>query len=361
MAEQNGASGIKVEAGNTRAFLALPKQLYPTRANPRSYSTESQLVSGTHTLCKYFDIHVFTASRDGRVQSRCALTLYPDDETAYLGFFDSKDDEEAVRALFTEAERLALSKGIRRIAGPVDASFWIGYRMKANLFGEAPYFGEPCGLPWYQRLWEMNGYAVCDWYCSNMYGVSSVYTNRKYSERLTAFLEKGYLIKSPKRSEWDRIIGEVYALIMLSFSDFPMFKYMSEDDFRKHYAGLRHIVDFSMVKMAYQNEKAVGFFISVPDYGHMLNQGTGFLTLARAYLRRIRPARYVMLYMGVDPEHRGLGKALSQTIIDELLKKQVPSIGALIHQGKVNERYVEDMIEGSYQYMLFEKYIVNNE
>jgi len=308
-------------------------------------------------LSKYFQVYAFTASRGGRVVSRCAVTFYPDDETAYLGFFDSEDDEEAVRELFASAEKYALSKGKHHIAGPVDASFWLGYRMKTNLFDEAPYFGEPCGLPWYQKLWESNGYAVTDLYCSNIYGVSSAYENEKFSARLSAFLEKGYQIVSPKRDEWEKIIGEVYSLIMRLFSDFPIFKSISEDDFRKHYADLKHALDFSMVKMAYLNGEAVGFFISVPDYGHMFNQGTSLKTLARARSIKNRPSRYVMLYMGVDPKHTGLGKALTQTIISELTKKQAASIGALIHQGKVNASYVDDMVKDQFWYALFEKRI----
>jgi len=361
MMVETGNTDIKVEIGNESAFLDLPERLYPARDCPRNRAAEAQLLSGTHILSKYFETVAFTASRNGHALSRCALTFYPDDDTAYLGFFDSADDEGAAQALFAKAESFALSRGKRRIAGPLDASFWLGYRMKTNMFDATPYFGEPCGLPWYQKLWEQNGYAVTDAYSSNLYGVASAYTNEKYTERLAAFKEKGYIIRSPKRTEWDKLMGEVYGLIMRLYSDFPMFKPISEDDFRNHYAGLKYLVDFSMVKMAYLNGKAVGFLISVPDYGHRLNRKAGLLTFAWAYWKKLRPSRYVMLYLGVDPAHAGLGKAIAQTIVDTLLKKQVASIGALIHQGKVNERYVEDMVEDKYQYVLFEKHIAQNQ
>ena len=359
MPANNDSSNISVEIGNTGAFLSLPGRLYPAGKNPRDITMESKLLSGRHVLSKYFDICVFTASRNSLAVSRCAITFYPDSKTAYLGFFDSEDDEEAVKELFVSAEKYVLSRGTYHIAGPVDASFWLGYRMKANMFDKSPYFGEPCGLPWYQKLWEQNGYVVTDLYSSNIYGTALEYTNEKFSERLASFLKMGYKIESPKRGEWDKTIGEIYSLIMRLYSDFPIFKHISEEDFKSHYAGLKHIVDFSMVKMAHFNGKAVGFFISIPDYGYMLNQRLGFLTIARMLLKKSRPSRYVMLYLGADPEHKGLGKAITQTIIDTLLIKQVTSIGALIHQGKVNERYAEDKIEGTYRYILLEKHLQN--
>ena len=349
---------IRVETGNTGAFLSLPETIYPVRSCPRNTKEESKLLSGTHVLSKYFNIYVFTAFRNSIIVSRCAITIYPDDQTAYLGFFDSKDDGEAVAALFTAAENFARSNGLDRVAGPVDGSFWLNYRMKVNLFDDPPYFGEPCGLPWYQKLWEQNGYAATDTYTSNIYRVASKeYVNKKYQDRLAAFIEKGYKIISPKGREWNTVIGEVYNLIMRLYSDFPIFKAISEEDFRKHCAGLKHILDFSMVKIAYFNGLAVGFFISAPDYGYMLNRPLSPLSYIPVFFKKKLPSRYVMLYMGVDREHKGLGKAVAQTIIDRLRQKRSASIGALIHEGKVTERYAEDMIEGKYRYMLFEKHL----
>ena len=34
---------------------------------------------------------------------------------------------------------------------------------------------------------------------------------------------------------------------------------------------------------------------------------------------RKKPKKYVMLYMGVDRNHTGLGKAIVQSIVDELI------------------------------------------
>ena len=51
-----------------------------------------------------------------------------------------------------------------------------------------------------------------------------------------------------------------------------------------------------------------------------------------------------MLYMGVDRRHLGLGNALSNVITMELKNKHVPSIGALVRDGKITQSYASELI-----------------
>ena len=62
-----------------------------------------------------------------------------------------------------------------------------------------------------------------------------------------------------------------------------------------------------------------------------------------------------MLYMGVNKEHKGLGKALVYSIVEELKKSNLPSIGALAHDGKINQNYASEVINSRYEYVLLER------
>ena len=64
-----------------------------------------------------------------------------------------------------------------------------------------------------------------------------------------------------------------------------------------------------------------------------------------------------MLYIGVNPNHQGLGKALIQSVMMELKKRNLPCIGALAKDGKVTQKYFDDMIEDQYEYVLLERRI----
>lgn len=139
------------------------------------------------------------------------------------------------------------------------------------------------------------------------------------------------------------------------YSHFPTYKRITKTEFCTRYKSLKPILNYNMVRLAYYKGKPVGFFISVPNYGNLV---CGKLTpwkLIRILARKRKPSSYVMLYMGVDREHRGLGKALAEDIRSELKRLQVPSVGALIRDGNINKNYVENIREFEYRYALFQK------
>lgn len=68
----------------------------------------------------------------------------------------------------------------------------------------------------------------------------------------------------------------------------------------------------------------------------------------------MRSSNYVLLYMGVKPEHCGLGNAMAQTVIKNVQKKRSTTIGALIKEGKVTQKYVGSKIITSNTYALLE-------
>ena len=106
--------------------------------------------------------------------------------------------------------------------------------------------------------------------------------------------------------------------------------------------------------MAYYNDEAVAFAITVPDYGNMLNDISIWKLPKMLWIRK-HAKRHVVLYVGVMPAHKGLGAALLQELIQELSKRNTAPIGALIHKGKVTSGYASNFIQYQSTYLLFEK------
>ena len=336
-----------------REFLALPGRLYSRRDSVQQPEEERKLLTGTHILSSSFTfLPLLVLDEEGTAVSRAALTVYPGDPTAFLGFFESEDDEEAARLLLQKAGQLAEEHRCTRILGPVDASFWIRYRFKVSHFDRS-YTGEPYNKEYYPRLWMSAGYEVLERYVSNHYTpVPSSHENARFSERLARKQREGYVIKSPSRAEFGRTLHEVYGLLIELYKDFPAYRPIAEEEFTALYGYLKHLVRFPMVKMAYYQGRPVGFFISIPDYGHQVYGRLRFLDYLKILFTRIRPGSYVMLYMGVDPAHRGLGKALAEAIKEELKKTGSPSVGALIRQGNINKDYFRELVDYEFSYVL---------
>ena len=154
--------------------------------------------------------------------------------------------------------------------------------------------------------------------------------------------------------KFDESISELYDLIAKLYSDFPIYKDVSREDFIETFKSFKSIIDPTMVKFGYKDGKMVGFFVSIPNYSNLVYH-LNPINICKVLSLRKKPKDYVMLYMGVDQEHHGLGRALVYSIIKELNQSKKPSIGALAHDGKVTQNYAKDMVQDVYEYVLLEK------
>lgn len=339
-----------------KEFINFSKKLYKKYNNENSNELKSILL-GKHPLCKYFKLYKFLIYEKNKVVGRFAITIYPNDDTAYIGFFECINDNEVAKFIFDTATKFAKENNYKRIVGPVDASFWLKYRLKINMFDKAPYTGEPYNKDYYYNMFLDNNYKVIEHYTSSIYeNVDNNYENEFYSNRYNSFIEKEYKIESPNMDEFERILKELYSLLTKLYSDFPIYKHLSEEDFINIFKKYKKIMNPEMIKLAYYNNKMVGFYISIPNYNNLV-YNVNIINLIKILKIKKKPKEYVMLYMGVDQEHRGLGKAIVYSIITELMKSKLPSIGALARDGKVTQNYVEELIKDRYEYVLMEQEI----
>ena len=344
------------EENYIRKFLELPRRLYTKKEIMQQPDEERSILKGTHVLSHYFTVFPILVLNEYDIPvSRGVLTVYHGDQEAYLGFFESENNMEAVSLLFEKAEKIAREQNCTKMTGPIDASFWIRYRFKINHFDHS-YTGEPYNKDYYAALWQKTGYEISYRYYSNHYRkVENSHQNTLFSDRLTQKLKEGYRIESPSRAAFDRTLIEVYELLIELYQNFPAYKRISREEFVSLYSYLKILVRYSMVKMAYYQDKAVGFFVSIPDYGNTVYGKLTLLDYLRIFKTHYKPKSYVMLYMGIDASHHGLGKAMAEAIKKELQISGVPSVGALIRQGNVNKDYFHELIDFEYEYVLLSK------
>lgn len=334
-------------------FLALPGRIYVKEELMQNEKEERAILKGRHILSHYFTITPILVYEDGKAVSRGIITVYPEDEFAFLGFFESKENSAAAGLLFHTVFGLVRDMGLKGVVGPVDCSFWIKYRLKTNQF-RGPRTGEPYNKEYYLRLWEENGFQLCEQYASKRYRVvKSDEGNDKYMDRLARKRSEGYEIVSPRARDFRKTMREAYGLLVELYSNFPAYKRITEAEFRSLFRYLRHIINYSMVKMAYFQGEAVGCFISVPNFGNEICGRVRFWQLPRVCARKKKPVSYVMLHMGVDPKHQELVQVFAETIRHELTIQQVPSTGALTRMGNGNKDNAGSRT--NYEYVLLER------
>lgn len=341
-----------------QAFLDFPDQLYESEYRTEKKGELCALLEERHILSRYFTFFPLLVREDGRLLARCVLTVYPGDETAYLGFFESRDDQEAVARLFAFAEEVAREHGCLALEGPMNASFWLGYRMKVSHFGEKPYFTELYQHAYYPALWEANGFTKAAAYHSNVYApVDGAMPDEKYRTRFEQFQEQGYTLRSPSRRSFPEDFRAVAQMIRELFRAFPVYKPIRTSEFLDLFAGMKVILNYRYVKLAFdRNGRAAGFVIAVPDYGELVSkEKLRVRDTFRMLYTKWTTRRYVILYMGVRPGHEGLGSALVYSLMEEFRQKRIQAISSYIQEGKVSGSYVFASVVGQREYRYYRK------
>lgn len=339
-----------------KGFLALPKTLYPRERRTQDTKAEKAILNGTHPLSGEFTVRAYLAVDDGASpQGRCVLTYYPDDPAAYVGFFECVEDLDVCRALLSAAEAQARADGKEKLVGPLNASFWIGYRFKVENFDEH-FTGEPDNLPYYADFWEACGFTVSERYYSNyLRSPTPEDPSEKWEKRLQRALDKGYEIRSLERGKFDEALRDIYRMLVRLYAKFPAFKLITEEQFTALFGSLKYVVDYECVLLGYKDGELAGFFVCVPNYGTLVDGDLSLRDLPAILRIRRNCKEYVILYIGVDRKHLGLGGAFAQTIRQIGQNKGAGSIAALIHEGNSSGVFFRELTTHTARYVLLEK------
>lgn len=340
-------------------FLQLPRRLYD-RDCPQDIKTEKQLLQGKHPLSDCFEVIPFvTTDASGRALCRCMLTYYPDDETAYLGFFEAEENPAAVQAMLCHVEARAAADGKRALLGPVDASIYINYRFKLDRFDKT-YTGEPYNKPYYPALWESCGFDLCAQYSSNqLRRVRSEDIDPRLSRLYDRFIARGYRFVTPRRREFGRYLADIHESMMRLYAGFTGYKPMSRAQFLSMFSYLKYVLNFDMVKLVYKEDKLKAFGICLPNYGVLTRGRITLPKLLKLLKLRAKPEEYIILYVGAEPGSSGLGGALVHEIRNSLYKNGCTAIGALIKEGNVTGEVYDILYTDRFRYALLRKELHN--
>ena len=370
-------------------FTELPKNLYPRETCPQDTKAERALLTGTHPLSTDFSIRAYVAVEGpgettdrtekpaltslqrvganlglikvGKPLARCILTYYPDDPKAYVGLFECVEDLTACAAVLAAAEAQAKADGKEALVGPMDASIWVGYRFKTSNFEEI-FTGEPNNLPYYTEFWEQCGFTVSEKYYSNyLRGPRPEDPSEKWEKRLQRALDKGYTITTPTFQTFPAVLKEIYAMLIRLYAKFPGFKFVTEEQFVSLFSSLRYVLDYDCVLLGYKDGELAGFFVCVPNYGPLLNGDISVRDLPAILKIRRDCKEYVILYIGADRKHLGLGGAFAQKIREIGEAKGAGSIAALIHEGNSSGVFFRELKTHEATYVLLEKQLIEKE
>ncbi|MDR1798185.1 MAG: hypothetical protein LBR44_12275 [Clostridiales Family XIII bacterium] len=351
---------VGADARHIDDFVGLPRRFYTPRFCTHRASDERALLAGAHPLSGDFSLEAFLAyGGEGGPRApagRCALAVYPGDETAYLGFFECAEDPLCAKLLLDAAAARAAELRRSLLMGPVDASYWLGCRMKTDAFDRPPFFGEPYNRPYYPALWEANGFAPAATYVSRIFDggglARRMAADARFARNEGRFLDAGYRVESVTPATFERSLLEIHGMVAELYAGFPGFRPIDPGPFRAMFSRLRPLLDLSLVKIAYLDGAPVGFAVTVPDHG-CLPERPGLPDLLKIQLRRTRAASYVVLYVGARKGHEGLVPVMLAPVWREIRGRRAGVAGALIREGKATANYFGGTAAETRHYALY--------
>ena len=340
-------------------FLSVPAKLYSQKTIQQNMKEEREILYSTHPLSRHFSNEVVVVYDGNEPLARALITFYQAESQAYIGYYECINSSEVSKLLFDEVtKRVAEHEHIAKIIGPYNASFWLRYRLKLDQFDQAPYMGEPCNKSYYKEQFVANGYVQTQTYVSNEYKFRiNPKLATEYNNATRRANQLRYVIKSPKKREFTSVLSNAYELFSSLYSDFPGYQTITKQEFIDSFQGFQDILNYSFVKFAYLNDELAGFAVAFPDYGNLLYRPMTKLNTLRILLRRFRARRYIIIYLGVLPQHAGLSKALVRPLIVSAILRGAKILGALALEDKKTASYAKSLIGKQYTYGLFEKNI----
>ena len=314
-------------------------QLFMSLSTPEGEGEDEQVLL---RACKTQEVICLVALRNERIAcARLALFVREGRGDVYAGLFQSDGEPSAVFSLFAVAKDIVCSRGHNSIVGPIDGSIWDRYRFKTSCFDEPPYTGEPTNPPSYPELWRRVGFSpIAHWHSDALDGVIPAIVQAKMLRRLRRAERLGYTfrpIDSESATSFDQDLLELHGVIMERYASFPCFEEISAQEFLERFGYLRALIDPAGTVLAFapSTDELVGFAIALPDYAYAVHTGKTDMEEMRQC-----PQRYVVLYIGVQRGHEGLGNALCARLLRRQEQTGAGCVSALVQDGRLSGSYI---------------------
>lgn len=247
------------------------------------------------------------------------------EKTGFFGFFESVNDQTVASALMAAAEKTLRDRGMRTIRGPFNFSTNEECGLLVQGFDRPPSLMMPYTKPYYPDFLTRLGYVKARDLLAYEYEYQGSIPDHlvRVSERIRE--RKKITVRTIDMSRFVEDVETIFMIYNDAWSKNWGFVPVTEEEFRATAKDLKPIVDPSIVLIAEQGGRPVGFSVTLPDYNVLLKKANGrlfpfgflHLLLGRKSIRRVRT-----LLLGVVAEHRLSG--IEVLLIHDTFKKGLP-------------------------------------
>ena len=271
---------------------------------------------------KHGELQAFIAWQDGVPVGR--ITAHTDADfdkqwplekgVAFFGFFDSKDDPAAAKALFGAAEGWARARGRTRLRGPftLDSKGETGVLIEG--FDTPPRIGMPHNKPYVGALIESAGYAkakdlYCWWYTSGSVDART----KRIADRTLAL--PNVRVRPMDLKDFRREVDIIRDVYNSSWSGNWNFTPFTSGELEIIASEYKMFVDTEIALVAEVDGKPAAICLAIPDVNELVKDFDGELMKRPLNLVKLlwrlkfaRPKHARLILLGVKEEYRASHK-----------------------------------------------------
>ncbi len=315
-----------------KAFLNLPWAIYRDDRNwiPPLRQNQKELAGfAKHPFYNEAESKAFIAKKNGEVVGRIlAITDHRfnrqnDTNFGMFGFFESIDDAQVAEGLFDAVKAFHRANDREAIRGPVNPSMNYECGLLVDGFDSPPVFMMTYNRPYYETLFEQNGFEKGhDLYAYHGH-VSQLEDNEKRWQFINERLNKkvNLNIRAMRRPDFDMELRQFLEIYNRALPGSWGFVPISEAEMEHMAKGLRHLIVPEITGVAEVDGQTVGVVFGMLDYNPRIKAidgklfPFGFLKLLwnKRKINRIR-----VISANVIPEfqvNKGIGLSLFASLI----------------------------------------------
>lgn len=333
-------------------FLNFPIKLYKGNKNfvPPLYFDEKKIFSKNYVYLDQAEAVYYNAYLDGKIVGRIsgiiqhASNKKNNEKRVRFTRFDSINDYNVARNLFSKVEKWAKEKGMDTIVGPLGFSDLEREGLLVEGFDELSTFEEQYNYDYYQELIEKYGFIKeVDWVERKLY-----YPKEKDEriERLSSVMMKRYKLKFGEAKNTKEFLkkysDDFFEILDSTYADIYGTVPFTENTKKMMIDNFKLIVDVKRVAVVVdENNKVVCFGICFPSIAKAVQKSKGHLTplgIIRILKAIKKPEILDLGLIGVLPEYQMRG--ISSALINEILK--------MLEDGKIKYAETNLNLEDNY-------------
>jgi len=320
---------VKVESRkDLKKFIHFPWGIYKDNPNwvpPLIYDLKEKLNREKNPFFEHAEMDLFVAYKNDEITGRIAAIVdeehnkFHDEKIVFFGLYESLNDLDTARSLLDKVVEWGRERGMDVLRGPVNLSMNDECAFLIEGFDSPPVIMMPYNPPYYLELMERSGLRKAK-------DLLAFYMTKDHetAEKVQQIVKKirsetDITLRTLERKTVDKEAEKIKFIYNHAWERNWGFVPWTEKEMNHMVDKLKMIADFSLVILAEDKGKPVGFIFGLPNYNEVFKKMNGRLIPLGIlkflfYRKKIKGMRGIVF--GVLKEYRMTG--LSYLLYSEL-------------------------------------------